>query len=81
MYDIIFKQTRRNDHGVFSIRYGIDENLPWALTVENAEHRFNSLTAALDFAKGNGWIDNSEHRLILIILFSMVTQKQKIKHC
>ena len=73
MYDKIFMQKRRDGQGVFSVLYGKSEALPWALTVPGAEHRFTSCCEALDFAKNSGWIDDSERRLILIILFHHVT--------
>lgn len=73
MYDKIFMQERRDGQGVFSVLYGKSEALPWALTVPGAEHRFETCTQALDFARSQGWIDDSERRLILIILFHHVT--------
>ena len=69
MYETIFKQKRRDNQGIFSILYSQAESLPWALTVPGAEHRFETCTQALDFARSQGWIDDSERRLILIILF------------
>ena len=73
MYNTIFKQKRRDNQGIFSILYSQAESLPWALTVPGAEHRFETCTQALDFARSQGWIDESERRLILIILFHHVT--------
>lgn len=76
MYDIIFKQRRRDGQGVFSVLYGADEPLPWALTVPGEEHRFETCTQALDLARSQGWIDDSERRLILILLFTFVTARR-----
>ena len=72
MYNTIFKQKRRDNQGIFSILYSQAESLPWALTVPGAEHRFETCTRALDFARSQGWIDDSERRLVLIILFHHV---------
>ena len=76
MYDKIFMQRRRDGQGVFSVLYGKAESLPWALTVPGAEHRFTTCCEALDFAKNSGWIDDSERRLILILLFTFVTARR-----
>ena len=73
MYNTIFKQKRRDNQGIFSILYSQAESLPWALTVPGEEHRFTTCSEALNFAKSSGWVDDSERRLILILLFSRVT--------
>ena len=67
-YNLIFRQQRRNDQGEFLILFSKSEPLPWGIKTENAEHYFKSLHACVDFARDMGWIDDSERRLIFIIL-------------